>query len=949
MKARSTFFRSEILERIRKNAQGSEIKNTILEDVKKWVNMSDDQLWKSVYGSELKRSHMVLSYGWCPSCGKTVSLYGWITDPFNKPWKICCPNCGEAFPKNDFEKFYNSGLDENYVFSSRLADRSFLYNEDAPEPKDGKHMFGVDDGTGYKEGNERWMFIGTYLLKVWEKHIFAGIVTLARAYVLTGKSVYARKCGILLDRVADLFPDFDFYEQGVMYEKEYSSRGYVVYWCDTAIQLRPMLIAYDAVFEALKEDEEFQSFVVEKSKKYNTPYRKKCFRDIQKNIEHGIFNDAISNKWKIEANYPWTEMVLATAKMVLSDWPEHPDDMSKGVYNILWWVAEDDLNRILEKATKVDGLSGEKGFQAYSTIALEGAVRLLSLYSLYDKDILKRAIQKYPGLLKGIRFFMNGWLLNSYYPGCGDCGSLSAPDRGIPISPGYTLFNNNFVSSSILFSYEGFLWQLYELTGDVEFVRYIYNAENYDMKKCFSADLTLNYTPKELQKKVIALMEEKGSKLEQQSVNCEAWKLAILHSGRGENRRCAYLDCDSGGVHGHNDGMNIGIFAKGINLLPDLGYPPAHRPGGWGSKFFYWYRSAAAHNTVIVDGKEHRDYCYVQRDVNGGQGLTSESGETVLWGIGQWVKAVASNDPLITDAQRFERMLAIVDVSDTDCYYLDIFRVKGGKEHVKLTHGSVCELKTTNLRLVPYTPEQDPYGMCFIRDRNPEENFHYSVDSEFKFVRNTSIDTNPPDDWKAEWVYLDKYEGYLGTTGGRPVSLIYRDLTDDAQVITFDSFYDSYHAVTTCYPERTKGMKRHPEEMLPGVAVVRKGDGSLTSVFIGVYEPCEGNSCICSIRRLPVSGKRACKNPEGAVAIEIQSKNGCTDLILVADQQEKGIMIQPGWDVETDAALCLLRKEDGGRCKVTLMKGSYFRRGNWKIQLESAEDIYESETMEVVK
>ncbi|HCS76016.1 MAG TPA: hypothetical protein DIW17_19350 [Clostridiales bacterium] len=959
MKTKSTFFSPETLERIRKNAEETELKQSILDSTEKWKKMSNDQLWHSMFGSELKRSPMVLSYGWCPECGETVGLFGWICDPFDKPWKMCCPYCKESFPKNDFEKFYNSGLDEHYIFRYELADRSLLYNEDAPSIKDEKHLLYVDDGTGYWEGNDRWSFIATYVLTgLWNKHIYSSIVTLARAYVLTGEKDYAVKCGIILDRVADLFPDFDFYEQGIMYEEEHTSRGYVDYWCDSTLQLRQMLLAYDAVFEVLKDDKEYISFVVEKSEKYKTPYRKYKFKDIQWNIEHRIFGDAINNKWKIEANYPWTEMVIAVSKMVLTDWPKHPGDMDTGVYNTMWWAAEKDLNAILEQALKVDGLSGEKGLEAYSAIALESVGRLISLYSLYDNEFTQKIIQKHSKLFQGINFFINAWCLSLFYPGSGDCGYLSKPNRGIPISSGYSLFEPlNMDTNSFLFSFEGFMWTLYKLTGELNFIRYISNADNYDIKKCFTADFSLKYKPKELQKKVIDLLEEHGSELNQCSMNFEQWKLAILHSGKGKYKRCAYLDYDSGGIHGHNDGMNIGIFAKGMNFMPDLGYPPAHRPGGWNSKFFYWYRSAASHNTVIVDGKEHRDYCYVQRNVKGGQGLVSESGETRLWGIGQWVKVITVNDPLITNTERFERTLAIIDISEEECYFVDIFRIKGGSEHVKLTRGSICDMKINNLNMKPYTPEKDPFGMGFIRDENRAENFSYSLGSDFKFVRDMYIDENPPENWNARWKYKDKFKGYLNTPNGREIFLNYRELTEDIKVISFTSFFDSYYAVQACYPEELKEKKGHPEEMLPGVAVLRRGDSGLSSTFTGIYEPCESRSSISSVKKLKVLnikdgyGKEAADrngletvdiNKEDHVGIEVLSVNGCSDVIIAADMEAVGILYQPEWDIETDAAFCIIREDENKDYKITLMKGSYLKFKDWKLVLDGVTDIYET-------
>ena len=154
--------------------------------------------------------------------------------------------------------------------------------------------------------------------------------------------------------------------------------------------------------------------------------------------------------------------------------------------------------------------------------------------------------------------------------------------------------------------------------------------------------------------------------------------------------------------------------------------------------------------------------------------------------------------------------------------------------------------------------------------------------------------------------------------------------------------------------------------MLPGIAIVRKGDAGLNSTFIGIYEPCEGESFISSVKRLEVLNKEVldktenksqtgndeaycqechCQDDysqEGAVGVEIKTVNGCCDLIMLADMKNKGIMIQPEWDVETDAAFCAIRKDKKGNYKATIMNGSYLRFRDCKFQLDSVIDVYET-------
>src|SRR4030095_8527986 len=92
------------------------------------------------------------------------------------------------------------------------------------------------------------------------------------------------------------------------------------------------------------------------------------------------------------------------------------------------------------------------------------------------------------------------------------------------------------------------------------------------------------------------------------------WCLAILRSGRGENARAVSLDYDSGGAHGHFDAMTLGLFAHGLDLLPDFGSPPVQF-GGWETPRANWYKIRASHNTVVVDRKN----------------LVTSSGKTTLW------------------------------------------------------------------------------------------------------------------------------------------------------------------------------------------------------------------------------------------------------------------------------------------------------------------------------
>jgi hypothetical protein len=63
-------------------------------------------------------------------------MYEWKPDALKRPWTMQCPHCKELFPKNDFAKFYRSGLNKQNVFDPQRADRSLLFNAEHPDPSD---------------------------------------------------------------------------------------------------------------------------------------------------------------------------------------------------------------------------------------------------------------------------------------------------------------------------------------------------------------------------------------------------------------------------------------------------------------------------------------------------------------------------------------------------------------------------------------------------------------------------------------------------------------------------------------------------------------------------------------------------------------------------------------------------------------------------------------------
>ncbi len=874
-KTASAFFPGELVAHARTNAReqtwAAAIRDSLVAAARPWMEMSDDELWHLMFGNTIKRSWMVWSDGHCPSCKQSVPMYEWRPDALKTPWKMRCPRCQELFPKNDFAKFYRSGLDEQNVFDPRRADRSLLFNTEHPDPADPRHKFGVDDGDGYMADGKRWRFINAYLIfGQWKQAIVAGVHNLAAAYVATGDAAYAHKAAVLLDRIADLYPTMDFGKEGVMYEGPPRS-GYVSTWHDACVEVYDLALAYDAIFEALPRDAALVKFLAAKAAEHKLANPKSSFADIQQNIEKRIFRDTLNNRPKIESNYPATDVTITTLHTVLG-WP--------GNRNLILSL----LDKMITKATAVDGVTGEKGLAGYATIGPREIAELLNWYARSDPDFIREMVRRHPRLHAMFRFHLDTWCLGQYYPRSGDTGGFAGRN---PSYAGVAFSSNNGISPSAY----AFFWELYKATGDKDFVRVLYGANNsttaglpYDL---FAA------SPAAFQTNVAKVIAEHGAEIKLPSVNKTEWCLAILRSGEGPNARAAWLDYDSGERHGHADGMTIGLFAKGLDLLPDFGYPPVQY-GGWMSPRARWYTQTAAHNTVSVDGQDTKP----------------GSGKTTLWFDGKQFHTVRASARRLVGGQQFERTLALVDISEQDSYFLDVFRVVGGTNHTRFSHGHFGTLATQGLSPVPV-----------------------EVTSYSQVMRNFRRDAQPAEGWSADW-NVEDYWRYLPPSS--KVHLRHTDLTRGAQVDLAESWVEAGLYGT------------NNEAWIPTVLVRREaGQRSLASTFASVLEPWQAKPNLTAIRRLELHDTQGSPCPDSDVGIEVRLADGRWDVFLSRDVEGASasgetVLVQKETGARLDGDLCLIRfAAEGQPERVWFCNGKSLQAGNLLVRAKNDRASFE--------
>jgi hypothetical protein len=835
--------RNALLDNADTDSTSEKTVNEIIERVGPWMKYSYDQLWEMMFGNTIKRSWMVWSDGYCPSCKKGVPMYDWQMDPLNKPWIVTCPHCHEDFPKNDFGKFYKSGINENGIFDPSKADRSLLFNTEHPDPLDPLHGFGIDDGEGWSADGHRWRFIGAYLIYgQWKGLIVRGISYLSEAYVVTGDAEYARRAGILLDRVADLYPSHDFSKQGLVYENP-GLAGYVSTWHDACQETREMAIAYDMIRDEISADNKLAEFLSDKQKQYNLPAPKSTPEDLIRNIESGIILDPQKNRGRIYSNYPQTDMTLAILKRI-----ENTQALNDSVTII--------LDSLIIRATAINGLSGEKGLTGYSTYVSSKMAEFLSFFSRCDNNFLPSVIKKHPSLIDMFRFYIDTWCGMMYYPNIGDCDAFALPD---------TVYKGVYFSKvpGLKPSMYSFLWQLFKITGDPDFVKVIYN-ENGNSSAGLPYDI-FEASPEKIRKETDKIIRKYGTTIVSGSVNKEKWHLAILKGYAGSSERAFWLDYDAGGYHSHSDGLNIGLFAYGLDLLPDFGYPPVQF-GGWESEKAKWYTKTAAHNTVVVDGKDQLNLAGKYQENKGFMG--EPAGSTTLWCDGRNLQAVSADIPgAYNNISDYSRTDAVV-TSGNNFYILDIFNVEGGKNHARMTYTLPGDLKISGI--------------------NPEKGVEYGHGT---LLRNFTTDSLAAPGWTADWT-IDSMH-YPGTENG-PVHLRLTDLTDSVSVSSAEAWI-------------TPSIRSTTGDWIPSVVTQRTGsDSLLSSVFISVIEP--------YIFRPFIKGVRKINNDQNVIAVELYLDDGNKDLIIYNENTGNTTSIETAENIKVifSGQIALLRWNSNG-------------------------------------
>ncbi len=842
----------------------------------RYMELSDEFLWKLIPGQKLPRAidvsmnkiDGVQVRPGCLHCGHDIDKYGgypYNPDILGKPWKLTCPSCGEIFPTNDFAKYYESGIDESGVLDPEKADRSLLFNEEHPDPKDPLHKYGVDDGYGYfDEDGNRFLFIAYYNWKQWG-FIRNLVSTFANAYLYTGEQKYARKALVMLDRIADVYPDYDIRPYTKLYY--YHSGGHAgkveanIWECGVVTSLARSV---GMVLSGTRDDPELYTFLAEKATQYKIG--EKGTRELLvQSLDDGILREGAKAVIAGDArgNQGMHQRAITACAMALDQNPETEQWLD--------WIFEPGgggIPGVIVGGIDRDGVGAEAapGYSMSWGGNIGTVADWLADYDGYIKTDIYRDFPQFNATFNG------GWnivVMGYATPNIGDAGSCGSLGKTAAspayISRGYKYLKDPMIGLAAYYANS----QRAELIG-----RDIFHADPDWVAKDIA----------EIAAKVDRNPFEGGH-------NMTGYGLASLEYGWGKPGIGLWLYYGRNGGHGHQDRLNIGMYYCGISMMPELGYPEFC--SNW-PKRMYSNRNTISHNTVMVNE--------IQQSFNW-------VGHPELFCQFEDFGAVRVDSPEVYEGvEKYQRTLAFVNLGEDQAYAFDVFRVRGGNDHIYSFHGPPGEVTTDGLSLV-----KQETGSYYGPDVPFKEQTSGKPKHGFSWIANVERDAAPAAsftvDWKAE-------AGWRGVTERDDIHLRYHCLTATDDVALGD----------VEPPQNKSGNPRWLRYLL-----AHRAGEDLVSTFSGVIEPYSDRPAIKSVQRLQIAEAPAGSEP---VAVRITLADGTVDYLAASDDDQAVINIEGG--LEFAGAIGWLRIRDGQVERAALCRGTKLALDGFAIELAAA-------------
>ncbi|TWD75335.1 heparinase II/III-like protein [Kribbella amoyensis] len=838
VKTATTYYTAERVRAARENvaryAWAQQLRDTAVTGADRLLGKGDDWIWSAVTTQGLPRSYAVNQLLGSPITGTDIYEFGnypWRADPYGRPWKLVDPSSDYVFPTNDFWAFYQSGLDEHGNFDRDRGDPQYLVNTLYPERGPD---WGVEDGFGWidADGN-KWTFAAYY------NHWFAWygptsvvghLATLRDAYLLTGDLRHAHAGLVMLDRIADVYPAMDTApyprSEGYLHSDGLTGLGKVIGSIWETSLIRDVAAAYDAFFPAIATTDEagVVPFLAAKATGYGLP-AKDSPAAIRANIETGVLRqiEPAVRAAKIRGNFGMHQSTLAMAAVVLDDpvaspqWIDFVFQPGEFINTpTRKEITGGDVSGTLVDDVDRDG-NGNEAAPHYNDLWIDqvkGIADILAGYSRYPTADL----YAHPKFAMMHRARLAPTMLNRYVPPIGDSGSTG--------NPGLLGTARDHVRA----------FERYQRPEDAQ-AAYLLNGNSADglYGDLYSTDVAGTA------EKIQQIVEHTGP-LALKSHNHTGYGFAALRDGSDAQGRAASLYYGRTAGHGHKDTLNLGLWAFGVDLLPDLGYPEfADRS----NRRAEWNGNTIAHNTVVVDASPQKPNIV-------GLPMGFADGENVKF-------ADVAAPAVYSQASLYRRATALIRVDAQNAYAVDVFRVAGGNQHHFSLHAAEGPVTSTGLDLV--AQPTGTYAGPTIQ-QPPDTAPARPTANGFDWLGNVSRATAPAPGFTLDYAVKDTWNVHPTDP----------DLHLRATLLTeFEEV-----ALADGVPPRNKPGNPKSLRYLIG----RRRGTNLASQFVTVFEPYVGTPVISRISRVPVTSDDGTWAEHEVAAVKVELANGRTDYVI---------------------------------------------------------------------
>ena len=484
----------------------------------------------------------------------------------------------------------------------------------------------VDEGYGWvAPDGERYWFVAYANQWNWYRTISPAILNLSRAYTLTGDKRYAHKAAVMLYRLAEVYPSMDYNSQSRYGQLMRQQGGTYNGKVLNAIWETFFARDFAEAYDAVWDSIDGDA---ELQKLYG-----KSGAQIRSFIEANLLEDAVDayEQQKIRGNFGMHQSALLYILLT-----RQTMDTKKYYHRLVDEPGESTsytgLRYALYNQVWRDGTPFES--PGYNWLWIQNFSMLADLlkkgdYDLYRETKLKLLLDSPLNIVNAGRFT----------PSIGDSGSAMASLVG----------RNAEIYASAYRAYQ-----------DPAYLRWIGKQEN----RGFINYNTLFNAP----------LPEPGESADERVVAVQpprllaGYGIGILNNPADTvSLSMTYGQHIS---HYHWDFLHFDLFANGQSMMPDLGYPDAMN--AFVSSIFTWSNNTISHNTVVVDAKKQD---------NNLPGTVHE------FATSPFARSIDASSPAYNQMEEYRRHLVQVDIDAQRSYVVDVFRVKGGKQHDYSLHG----------------------------------------------------------------------------------------------------------------------------------------------------------------------------------------------------------------------------------------------------------------------